>query len=93
MAERQEQTEVSWKRIQWKYTAVEIYSTALAIREMQIKPPSGYHYSPTRMGEAETIVTTPDAGEEAQNLDHSHSTPENRMVQPLWKDVGAFLEK
>ena len=45
-------------------------STSLVIKERQIKTTVRYHYTPIRM--AKTKTTAPNAGKDAEKLDHSH---------------------
>lgn len=70
-------------------------SISLAIREMQIQTTVRYHYMLIRMAKIKKkIVKMPNAGKDAENLEHLHSASENvKWYRHSGKQFGSFLRK
>lgn len=56
---------------------VEECCISLSIREMKIKTIMGYHYRPIRMAKKKILLTTANAGEDEEKLNHSYITDSN----------------
>ena len=71
----------------------ESYSTSLAAREMHIKITMKYYYMPVRMSKMTILkVTTPNASEDAEELNTHHCWWEYKMAQ-LQKHTRNFFKK
>ena len=66
-------------------------SIPATVREMPVKTTVNYHYTPIRTGKKK-IMTTPNAGEDAEKLDHLGIAGENiKWCSHYEQQFGSFL--
>lgn len=79
--------------VQIVYKWVKWYSTSLAFREMQVKNTMRYRYTPIRMAQRKSRITTKCWHGCRETGSLVHCGLECKIIQPLWRRSWQFLKK